>query len=79
MLCKEYGLFILYVYLMLYLDEMSNLLLKIDDKRKYIDIIEFVFNYIDIYFWIYEVMFGLELDKVISELNNIFYEYGLKY
>lgn len=50
MLCKEYGLFILYVYLMLYLDEMSNLLLKIDDKRKYIDIIEFVFNYIDIYF-----------------------------
>lgn len=24
-------------------------------------------------------MFGLELDKVISELNNIFYEYSLKY
>ncbi|KJT45783.1 iicA, partial [Salmonella enterica subsp. enterica serovar Heidelberg str. RI-11-013374] len=58
---------------------MSNLLLKTDDKRKHIDTIELAFNYIDTYLRTYEVTLGLEPDKAISELNNIFHEHGLKY
>ncbi|EAQ3768996.1 hypothetical protein O7N13_004592, partial [Salmonella enterica] len=42
---KEYGLFTLYAHSTSYLDEMSNLLLKTDDKRKHIDTIELAFNY----------------------------------
>ncbi|ECI5569753.1 hypothetical protein I3A60_01660 [Salmonella enterica] len=76
---KEYGLFTLYAHSTSYLDEMSNLLLKTDDKRKHIDTIELAFNYIDTYLRTYEVTLGLEPDKAISELNNIFHEHSLKY
>ncbi|AGR61731.1 TPA: hypothetical protein PP061_001516 [Salmonella bongori] len=76
---KEYGLFSLYAHSTSYLDEISNLLLKTDDKRKHIDIIELAFKYIDTYLRNYDVTPGLEPDKAISELNNIFHENNLKY
>lgn len=76
---KEYGLFTLYAHSTSYLDEMSNLLLKIDDKRKHIDIIEITFKYIDTYLRTYEVTLGLEPDKAISELNSLFHAHDLKY
>ncbi|MDI8954254.1 hypothetical protein MJO10_29190, partial [Salmonella enterica subsp. enterica serovar Anatum] len=41
---KVYGLFTLYAHSTSYLDEMSNLLLKTDDKRKHIDTIELAFT-----------------------------------
>ncbi|EJX3080587.1 hypothetical protein OD218_002272 [Salmonella enterica] len=76
---KEYGLFTLYAHSTSYLDEISNLLLKTDDKRKHIDAIELAFKYIDTYLRTYEVTLGLEPDKAISELNNIFHDHDLKY
>lgn len=69
-MCKEYGLFTLYANSISYLDEISNLLLKTNDKRKHIDTIEIAFKYIDTYLRTYEVTLGLEPDKVTSELNN---------
>ncbi|ECG8589555.1 hypothetical protein FNI11_07280 [Salmonella enterica subsp. salamae] len=76
---KEYGLFTLYAHSTSYLDEISNLLLRTEDKRKHVDVIELTFKYIDTYLRTYDVALGLDPDKAISELNRIFYEHNLKY
>ncbi|MDI5677513.1 hypothetical protein MJL30_39425, partial [Salmonella enterica subsp. enterica serovar Anatum] len=50
-----------------------NKYLRIAEERLY------QIAYIDTYLRTYEVTLGLEPDKAISELNNIFHEHSLKY
>jgi len=84
-LCREYGMFQLptaekYQERM-YLNELANYLLQVDDVEKQLDIVELSFRYIDKltrkYDYLRKQNASERVDDAISELNNRFKEHGI--
>ena len=84
-LCREYGLFQLPTaekhQNRMYLNELANYLLQVDDVEKQLDIIELSFRYIDKltrkYDYLREHNASKRADDAISELNIRFKEHGI--
>lgn len=84
-LCREYGLFQLPTAEKhrgrMYLDELANYLLQVDDVEKQLDIVELSFRYIDRltreFDYLRKQNASESVDEAISELNERFKEHGV--
>ncbi|MEI8646315.1 hypothetical protein P4S60_18775 [Pseudoalteromonas sp. Hal040] len=86
-LCREYGMFQLPTAEKhrgrMYLNELANYLLQVDDVEKQLDIVELSFRYIDRltreYDYLRKRNASESADAAISELNSRFKEHGIGY
>lgn len=84
-LCREYGMFQLPTAERhrerMYLNELANYLLQIDDVEKQLDIVELSFRYIDRrtrdYGYLQKQNASKRVDDAIEELNSRFREHGI--
>lgn len=84
-LCREYGMFQLPTAEKhrgrMYLNELANYLLQVDDVEKQLDIVELSFRYIDKitrkYDYLRKQNASESVDKAIEELNYRFKEHGI--
>jgi len=83
-LCREYGLFQLpsaEKYNRMYLEELTNYLLEVDDIERQLDIVELSFRYIDKltrdFDYLYKTNASEKADEAINELNLRFKEHGI--
>lgn len=84
-LCREYGMFQLPTAekhrVRMYINELANYLLQVDDVEKQLDIVELSFRYIDRltrkYDYLRKQNVSESVDAAISELNVRFKEHGI--
>ena len=84
-LCREYGMFQLPTadkyHSRVYLNELANYLLQVDDVEKQLDIVELSFRYVDRitrkYSYLRKQNASERADDAIRELNDRFKEHGI--